>query len=115
MRPASLVAAALCGAIAACGAKESSMKQPVPGATSPLAADAVRGVHDAALVALLADHWEWTMRWQPAMATTVGDHRYDDRLTPRAAADIARFQAERRELAARIHAIDPALLDDADR
>ncbi|HWU89655.1 MAG TPA: hypothetical protein VN253_20475, partial [Kofleriaceae bacterium] len=50
---------------------------------SPLAADAVAGVADPALRTVIADHWEYWMRWAPTWATTLGDHRYDDRLAPR--------------------------------
>ncbi|MEO8550206.1 MAG: hypothetical protein ABI678_09530, partial [Kofleriaceae bacterium] len=56
---------------------------------SPLAADAVAGATEPALRAILADHWEFLMRWQPTYATTLGDHRYDDRLARRDAAAIA--------------------------
>ena len=34
----------------------------------------------AAMRAVVADHWEAMMRWMPTYATTVGDHRYDDRI-----------------------------------
>ena len=83
-------------------------------ATSPLAADAVAGVRDATLRGVLADHWEFTMRWAPTWATTLGDHRYDDRLAPRDAAAIAAMDAEHLALLARIVAIDPVQLDARD-
>ena len=56
---------------------------------SPLASDAVAGVSDPNLRSAIADHWEYMMRWSPTYATTLGDHRYDDRLAPRDAAAIA--------------------------
>src|SRR5437870_2408008 len=62
---------------------------------SPLAADAVAGVTDPALRAVIADHWEYMMRWSPTWATTLGDHRYDDHLAPRDVASIERSQHER--------------------
>src|SRR5512139_4022435 len=66
---------------AACGAPA---KNPAPAPSSslpsPLAAEAVAGVSDPALRAVLADHWEHQMRWAPTWATTLGDHRYDDQL-----------------------------------
>jgi uncharacterized protein (DUF885 family) len=82
---------------------------------SPLAAEAVAGVDDPALRALLADHWEWLMRWAPTWATTLGDHRYDDRLAPRDAASIGRYQREVRDFLARARALDGARLSERDR
>jgi uncharacterized protein (DUF885 family) len=81
---------------------------------SPLAADAVAGANDATLVAILADHWEFVMRWQPTYATTLGDHRYDDRLARRNAAAIEAYTGERDALIDRLAALDPAALDPTD-
>ena len=86
-----------------------------PAPVSPLAADAVAGVTDPALRAVVAEHWEHTMRWAPTWATTLGDHRFDDRLAPRDAASIARAGAERDALLARLAALDPAGLGAVDR
>lgn len=83
-------------------------------ATSPLAADAVAGVSDAALRAVLADHWEFAMRWAPTWATILGDHRYDDVLAPRDPASIAAMDREHAALLARLAALEPAALDDRD-
>lgn len=91
---------------------------PAPSASpapSPLAAAAVAGISDPALRDVVADHWELTMRWAPTWATTLGDHRYDDRLAPRDAASIARADAERDALLDRLVALDPAALGDGDR
>jgi uncharacterized protein (DUF885 family) len=81
---------------------------------SPLAAEAVAGISDPGLRELLAEHWEWSMWWGPTWATTLGDHRFDDRLSPADAASIARFAAERREFLSRARALDTGL-DPADR
>ena len=72
------------------------------------------GATDATLVAILADHWEFVMRWQPTYATTLGDHRYDDRLARRNAAAIAAYTGERDALIARLAALDLAALDPTD-
>ena len=72
------------------------------------------GATDAALVAILADHWEFVMRWQPTYATTLGDHRYDDRLARRNAPAIAAYTGERDALIERLAALDPATLDATD-
>jgi uncharacterized protein (DUF885 family) len=82
---------------------------------SPLAGDAVAGVTDPTLRAVVADHWEYMMRWAPTWATTLGDHRYDDQLAPRDAAAIERAQHERDAILARAVAIDPGKLGDTDR
>jgi uncharacterized protein (DUF885 family) len=88
----------------------------VPASTkpSPLQADAVAGIVDRTLAAVVADHWEHLMRWAPTWATTLGDHRYDDRLAPRDAAAIAAVDAERAALLARLRALDPAALGETD-
>ncbi|HET7500314.1 MAG TPA: DUF885 domain-containing protein [Kofleriaceae bacterium] len=82
---------------------------------SPLAVEAAAGVHDAGLRDVLADHLEYVMRWVPTMATTLGDHRYDDRLARRDAAAIAASEAEHDAILARVVALDTARLDEADR
>ncbi|MDX2092839.1 MAG: DUF885 domain-containing protein [Kofleriaceae bacterium] len=82
---------------------------------SPLAADAVAGVADRELAAVLADHWEYMMRWAPTWATTLGDHRYDDKLAPRDAAAIERAGAERDELLARLEKLPRDRLAGNDR
>ncbi len=68
------------------------------GTPSPLAADAIAGITDPTLQHVVADHWEFMMRWSPTWATTLGDHRYDDKLAPRDATSIAKQEAERAQL-----------------
>lgn len=72
---------------------------------SPLISDAVAGISHPDLAALFRDHWEWSMKQAPTWATTLGDHRYDDRLGDgsRAARDEAREQT--RAFLARAEAI----------
>jgi uncharacterized protein (DUF885 family) len=88
---------------------------PPPASQSPLAADAIAGITSAALRDVVAAHWEHAMRWAPTYATTLGDHRFDDRMARRDAASIAAADAERDALLERLVAIDPASLDDTDR
>jgi len=59
---------------------------------SPLAGDAVAGITDPTLTGIVAEHWEYMMRWTPTWATTLGDHRYDDKLAPRDLAAIKKSQ-----------------------
>jgi uncharacterized protein (DUF885 family) len=106
----------------ACGAQPRS-PMPSPSSPSPspspspsgLAAAAVAGVTDPALRDVIADHWEYTMRWSPTWATTLGDHRFDDKLAPRDAASIAAAQAEHDAILARVVALDGGRLGDVDR
>jgi uncharacterized protein (DUF885 family) len=97
----------------ACGPKGKTVTPaPVP---SPLAADAIAGITDGTLRSVVAEHWEYMMRWAPTWATTLGDHRFDDKLAPRDGAAIAAMIAERRAMLARLAALDTATLDDTDR
>ncbi|HUS32366.1 MAG TPA: DUF885 domain-containing protein [Kofleriaceae bacterium] len=82
---------------------------------SPLAAEATAGVSDATLRGVVADHWEFAMRWAPTWATTLGDHRFDDKLAPRDSASIQKMDEERDALLARMMAIDPTKLEEVDR
>ena len=82
---------------------------------SPLAADAVAGITDPALAKIVGDHWEYMMWWAPTYATTLGDHRYDDRMARRDAASRAEARDERDRLIARLVALDPSSLDPTDR
>ena len=58
-------------------------------------ADAVVGVRDLGLRRVLSQHWEWSLARWPELATRLGDHRYDHRLTDRsssaAAADLQHY------------------------
>jgi uncharacterized protein (DUF885 family) len=83
--------------------------------SSKLAADAIAGVSNGELRQLLADHWEATMRWDPVYATTLGEHRYDDRLAMADAASLAQRHAERDELLERGRHIAGDRLDAKDR
>jgi uncharacterized protein (DUF885 family) len=54
------------------------VRMPVP--TSPAYQEGRRGVDDPDLGALLGHHWDWALSESPIFATTVGDHRFDDRI-----------------------------------
>jgi uncharacterized protein (DUF885 family) len=100
--------------VAACTPTVKDPMKPSSPKPSPLAVDAVAGVHDDQLRAVIADHWEHMMKWSPTWATTLGDHRYDDRLAPRDAASIEEMNGERDALLARLGKIDPARLGEVD-
>jgi uncharacterized protein (DUF885 family) len=82
---------------------------------SPLQADAVAGIQTPALRDIVADHWEYMMRWSPTWATTLGDHRFDDKLARRDPASIAAMEAEHLALLERIRKIDAAPLGPVDQ
>jgi uncharacterized protein (DUF885 family) len=100
---------------ASCGPAAKATMQTPSAQPSPLAADAVAGVADPGLRAVIAAHWEYLMKWSPTWATTLGDHRYDDRLARRDAAAIAEMHGERDALLARLVTLDRATLGDTDR
>ena len=56
--------------------------------------------------ALLADHWEFTLREDPLFATDTGDHRFDDQLPKVSLADEDRRHEARRGFLARLQSID---------
>ncbi len=82
---------------------------------SPLSADAVKGVADEGLRALLRDHWEWMMRTGPVWATTLGDHRFDDRLDDRSAAAVAAERTALRTFRSRAEKLPRATMARADQ
>jgi uncharacterized protein (DUF885 family) len=69
----------------------------------------------SAFAALAHDYWEWQLRENPENATTLGDHRFDDRLSDLSAAARARRQEEVRGMQRRLQAIDRAKLGGEDR
>jgi uncharacterized protein (DUF885 family) len=60
--------------------------------------------------ALFDAYWEWQMRESPRFATSVGDHRYDDRLTDFSETAVARRKAFVTDLARQLHGIDRSAL-----
>jgi uncharacterized protein (DUF885 family) len=82
---------------------------------SPLLDQAMAGVDDPGFRSLLADEWEWSMRWAPTWATTLGDHRYDDQLAPGDPEAIARYLDEQRALLARTERLDASQFNESDR
>ncbi len=69
------------------GCASPTPKPQVPVSAPPQASDgAADGVQNAALGAVLADHWSYTMRRNPVWATELGDHRYDSQIADRSKA-----------------------------
>jgi uncharacterized protein (DUF885 family) len=64
---------------------------------------------------LYEDEWEWQLRDSPEQATSIGDRRYDDRLSDRSAAAFARRREHAKETLARIEAIERKELSSDDQ
>jgi uncharacterized protein (DUF885 family) len=69
----------------------------------------------AALAALFAAEWDDRMKEWPTWASSLGDHRFDDRWPDVSPAAFERRDAHARDLAARVHAFDAAGLSPQDR
>jgi len=68
-----------------------------------------------ALQKLIEDEWNWRLADNPLFATTVGDHRNNDKLPSVAVADAERRANEARAFLKRAEAIDRTKLNDEDR
>jgi uncharacterized protein (DUF885 family) len=108
------------GLVAASLAVAAFVSTPVRAATP--AADAAPATADAGAIAaaqalhrLLDAEWEWRLAQFPEQATTVGDHRYDDRLTDRSLAAVKARREHHRERLAAMRSIDRARLQGEDR
>jgi uncharacterized protein (DUF885 family) len=66
------------------------------------------------LHAFFKEEWEWLLREYPEFATSLGDPRYNDRLTDLLAAAMDRRKAHDRDVLQRIARIDRALLTGQD-
>jgi uncharacterized protein (DUF885 family) len=66
------------------------------------------------LHALFEDEWQWTLREYPEFATSVGNHRYNDKLTDLSASAMDRRKAHERDVLKRITEIDRASLSGQD-
>ncbi len=64
---------------------------------------------------LLNDHWEWTLKTNPVLATTLGDHRYDATLGEQSIASMDRNADIAATFLRRANAIDPLALTNVDR
>jgi uncharacterized protein (DUF885 family) len=69
----------------------------------------------SSLQRLLADHWQWSLRENPVLATTLGEHRYDRELGDLTLAAMDRRARESAAFLARADAIDTAGLTPAER
>jgi uncharacterized protein (DUF885 family) len=89
---------------------------PVPSAGAEPARNTQAAKSAAArLHALFDEDWQWTLRTFPELATRVGDHRYDDRLTDESPAALDAQDRHAREVLARLKAIPRESLSAEDR
>lgn len=85
-------------------------------ATATMTAPATQQAAAAqALHALLDSEWEWRLAQFPERATTIGDHRFDDRLTDRSPSAVAARRAHHAARLSAVRAIDRAQLQGEDR
>lgn len=97
--------------------KRNSMKQlllyvvlctlPVAALARAQSIDAGVATRIAAQNALFEEQWQAGLRENPERATSVGDYRYNDRLSDYTAAHLAAVNAENKSYLARLNAIDP--------
>ncbi|MDH4048399.1 MAG: DUF885 domain-containing protein [Gammaproteobacteria bacterium] len=64
---------------------------------------------------LLKDAWEWQLRENPVMASSLGDRRYNDRWSDSSLQNIEAQQQQQRDFMRRLLAIDPTQLDSANQ
>ncbi len=65
--------------------------------------------------ALLDEHWEWTLRNDPVMASGMGDRRYNREWRDNSLDAIGQRHRDRREFLRRTYAIDRSALSEEDR
>ena len=106
MRPRTALAALALALAAALG----SLPVHLTHAQAPSGSDATTQAR-----ALFDESWQWTLQQFPEIATSIGDHRYDDRLSDQSAPAADRRRAKRAEFLARATKLDPAALSPADR
>ena len=95
---------------------DTPVMQPAPqDKSSPLAGEAMAGVEHAGLQNLLKSHWDWTMKQSPVWATTLGDHRFDDRLSLNSQEDIDAARLATRKFLQRAQAVPRDEMSTTDR
>lgn len=109
--------------VSACGGSKGSASTPpnqpaetaANTAASPLAAEAGAGVESPALRALLERHWDQRMEASPVWASTMGDHRFDDRIADGSEKAILARQAQSHALLDESRAIEASELSAKDK
>src|SRR6185436_12759739 len=103
--------AAVVAAIALAGCDD-DVRVPPPRTEAP---SPTEGVDSGALAALLVEHWDVEVAFDPLWGTYMGDHRVDAKLTPVAHADVEALRVRRQALLADAMAFDTGALSARDR
>ena len=112
--PRPVVLAALLSLAAGCDSANAQSLRPAPDPTS--GATRFHATLEAArLHALFDADWQFRMQESPEYATSLGDHRYDDRLTDASPEAVARRDAHRRDTLKALKRIDHDALTGEDR
>jgi uncharacterized protein (DUF885 family) len=77
--------------------------------------EANAGIESRGLARLLQEAWDWEMRGDPIRATTLGDHRFDDRLPDRSPAAIEEQLAQAKSMLDRALALEKDASSPGDR
>jgi uncharacterized protein (DUF885 family) len=103
--------AALLAAVAlATGSARAATPTPAAPSAAPAAGDAVARLHD-----LFDREWQWRLRESPELASSVGVHDYDDRLSDVSMATLERQVEDAKRFRAELQAIDRAALPPAEQ
>ena len=84
-------------------------------AVSIVALSSIAVAQPPKLTELIEEEWEFRIRFDPLLATSVGDPRYDDRLPSVTIRDHERRARYYRNVLSRLDALDRHSLDDSDR
>ncbi len=68
-----------------------------------------------ALTSVINDHWAWTLKNNPRLATELGVRDYDTQLGDLSAAHIDEIERDTSDFVARLEKIDPATLDEPEK
>ncbi len=99
-----------------CGGSQGATTTPSPAAEgSPLAAEAGAGVDSPALRELLETHWDQRMRAAPVWASTMGDHRFDEKIADGSETAILARRKQSHALLERARAMPTAELSKKDQ
>ena len=87
----------------------------IPAENQELNAEAVKGVDDPGLRALLHEHWEAAMVRNPEWATALGDHRFDALISDRSRESVEEWRGLTRGWVQQLHEIARTDLSIEDR
>ncbi|MDP6932251.1 MAG: DUF885 domain-containing protein [Myxococcota bacterium] len=108
----------LCSALWLSCAHTTGVSEPnlsIPAESQEFNAEAVKGVEDPGLKALLHEHWEAVMVRNPEWATALGDHRFDTRISNRSLESLEEWTESTRGWVQRLHGIARTGLSVEDR